>query len=204
LLARSLTYLHNLKRKVEQKLKRLYIPVTNEEEIKSFKVGQEVLVSGRLFVARDAAHKRLIDMFKRGEDIPIDFKNGAIYYMGPCPEKPGEVIGPCGPTTAGRMDIFTPIVLKLGVKVLIGKGKRSPQVKEAIKSYGAIYLATFGGAAILIQSCVKSQKILMFEDLGPEAIREIEVEDLPCVVAVDSQGEDIYEIGPRKYARNLK
>lgn len=186
-------------------MKRLYIPVTNEEEIKSFKVGQEVLVSGRLFVARDAAHKRLIDMFKRGEDIPIDFKNGAIYYMGPCPEKPGEVIGPCGPTTAGRMDIFTPIVLKLGVKVLIGKGKRSPQVKEAIKKLRCnlpchIWWSCYFNSKL----CKIPKKILMFEDLGPEAIREIEVEDLPCVVAVDSQGEDIYEIGPRKYARNLK
>lgn len=185
-------------------MKRLYIPVTNEEEIKNFKAGQEVLVSGKLFVARDAAHKKLIEMIQRGEDIPIDFKNGAIYYMGPCPEKPGEIIGPCGPTTAGRMDIFTPMILKLGVKVLIGKGKRSPQVKEAIKSYSAVYLATFGGAAVLIQSCVKSQKVLMFEELGAEAVREIEVESLPCIVAVDSQGEDIYEIGSRKYARNVK
>jgi len=192
------------KGRVERKLKRLYIPVASEEDLKNLKVGQEVLVSGKLFVARDAAHKRLYEMVKRGEDIPIDFKNGAIYYMGPCPEKPGEVIGPCGPTTAGRMDVFTPMILKLGVKVLIGKGKRSPQVKEAIKSYRAVYLATFGGAAVLIQSCVKSQRILMFEDLGAEAVRELEVEDLPCIVAIDSQGEDIYEIGPRKYARNLK
>lgn len=183
-------------------MKRIYIPVADEKEIKELKVGQEVLVSGKLFVARDAAHKRIVEMIKKGEDIPINFKNSAIYYMGPCPEKPGEIIGPCGPTTAGRMDIFTPLILELGVKVLIGKGKRSQQVKESIKNHGAVYLATFGGAAVLIQSCVKSQKILMFEDLGAEAIREIVVEDLPCIVAIDSQGEDIYEIGPRKYARN--
>ncbi|WAM34234.1 FumA C-terminus/TtdB family hydratase beta subunit [Caldicellulosiruptor morganii] len=185
-------------------MKRLYIPVSNDEEIKSLKAGQEVLVSGRLFVARDAAHKRLFEMIQRGQDISINFKNGAIYYMGPCPEKPGEVIGPCGPTTAGRMDIYTPLMLELGVKVLIGKGKRSQQVKEAIKKHSSVYLATFGGAAVLIQSCVKSQRVVMFEELGAEAIREIEVEDLPCIVAVDSQGEDIYEIGPGKYAGNFK
>lgn len=193
-----------MKGRAKKKLNRIYVPVQNPEEIQKLKCGQEVLVYGKLFVARDAAHKRLFEMIQKGSKIPIDFKNGAIYYMGPCPEKPGEVIGPCGPTTAGRMDVFTPMMLELGIKVLIGKGKRSEAVKEAIKKHGSIYLATFGGAAVLIQSCVKSQRIVMFEDLGAEAIREIEVESLPCIVAIDSQGEDIYEIGPRKYAKDFR
>jgi len=185
-------------------LNRIFVPLQSPEEIKSLRCGQEILVSGKLFVARDAAHKRLFEMIQKGSKIPIDFKNGAIYYMGPCPEKPGEVIGPCGPTTAGRMDVFTPMMLELGIKVLIGKGKRNEAVKEAIKKHGSIYLATFGGAAVLIQSCVKSQRIVMFEDLGAEAIREIEVENLPCIVAIDSQGEDIYEVGPREYAQDFR
>lgn len=193
-----------MKGRAKKKLNRIYVPVQNPEEIQKLKCGQEVLVCGKLFVARDAAHKRLFEMIQKGSKIPVDFKNGAIYYMGPCPEKPGEVIGPCGPTTAGRMDVFTPMMLELGIKVLIGKGKRNEAVKEAIKKHGSIYLATFGGAAVLIQSCVKSQKIVMFEDLGAEAVREIEVEDLPCIVAIDSQGEDIYEVGPRKYAQNTR
>jgi fumarate hydratase subunit beta len=185
-------------------LNRIFVPLQNPEEIKSLRCGQEILVSGKLFVARDAAHKRIYDMVQKGEKIPIDFQNGAIYYMGPCPEKPGEIIGPCGPTTAGRMDVFTPMMLELGIKVLIGKGKRNGAVKKAIKKHGSIYLATFGGAAVLIQSCVKSQRIVMFEDLGAEAIREIEVENLPCIVAIDSQGEDIYEVGPREYAQDFR
>lgn len=180
------------------------MPMENESEIQSFKVGQKVLVSGRLLVARDAAHKKLYDIIKTGQSIPIDFKNQAIYYMGPCPAKPDEVIGPCGPTTAGRMDTFTPMMLELGIKVLIGKGKRDQNVIEAIRKHKALSLATFGGAGVLIQSCVKSDRIVMFEDLGAEALREIEVEDMPCIVAIDSQGEDIYEIGPRRYARDFE
>lgn len=183
-------------------MERIYVPLQDPDEVQKLRCGQKVLVSGKLFVARDAAHKKLFEMFQKGIEIPINFQNGAIYYMGPCPEKPGEVIGPCGPTTAGRMDVFTPMILELGVKVLIGKGKRSQSVKEAMKKHGCVYLATFGGAAVLIQSCVRSQRVVMFDHLGAEAVREIEVEDLPCIVAVDCQGEDIYEVGPRKYQQS--
>jgi len=185
-------------------LKRLFLPVEDDNDIESLNVGQKVLLCGKVLVARDAAHKRIYELLRSGENIPIDFRNQAIYYMGPCPAKPGEIIGPCGPTTAGRMDVYTKLMLDLGIKVLIGKGKRSKAVKDQIVQHKAVYLATFGGAAVLIQNCIRNDSVVLFEELGAEAIRIIEVEDMPCIVAVDSKGEDIYEIGPAQFARDIK
>jgi fumarate hydratase subunit beta len=160
--------------------------------IKDIKVGQKILLSGNIYTARDAAHKRIVDILNKGEELPIDLKNSVIYYCGPTPTKPGEVVGSCGPTTSSRMDIYTPSILKEGVKVLIGKGARSESVVRALKENNAVYLVATGGVGALISKKVKKSDLLVFEDLGPEAIYRFEVEDMPLIVAIDSFGNNIF------------
>jgi len=167
-------------------------PIT-DEVLSQLKIGQQVLLSGTIYTARDAAHKKLTEAMKNGEDIGFDVTGQIIYYAGPCPAKSGSPIGPVGPTTSGRMDAYTPYLLDHGLKAMIGKGYRSPAVKESIVKNGAVYFAAIGGAAVVIMKCVKAVELVAFEELGPEAIRKLTVENMPLVVAVDSFGGDVYE-----------
>lgn len=167
-------------------------PLT-DETIASLKAGEMVYLSGELYTARDAAHKRLTEMIGRGEAPPFDFKGQVVYYAGPCPAKPGFVIGSVGPTTSGRMDAYAPALIRLGLKAMIGKGSRNEEVVRAIVENKGVYFAAIGGAAALMSGCVKKAEMVAFEDLGTEAVRRLTVEELPLVVAVDSQGRDAYK-----------
>ena len=167
-------------------------PIT-DEVLSQLKIGQQVLLSGTIYTARDAAHKKLTEAMKNGEDVGFDVTGQIIYYAGPCPAKPGSPIGPVGPTTSGRMDAYTPYLLDSGLKAMIGKGYRSPAVKESIVKNGAVYFAAIGGAAAVIMKCVKAVELVAFEELGPEAIRKLTIEKMPLVVAVDSFGGDVYK-----------
>lgn len=171
------------------------------EEIASLRAGDSVLLTGTLYTGRDAAHKRLCDMVRRGEPLPFDVTNQVIYYVGPCPAKPGEVIGSCGPTTSYRMDAYAPVLCDLGLIGMIGKGQRGEAVIEAIRRNGGVYFAATGGAGALIASSVESAKVIAFEDLGTEAIRELRVLNLPLIVAIDAYGGNLYEDGPAQYRR---
>lgn len=159
----------------------------------SLKAGEQIYLSGTIYTARDAAHARLIQILNAGEKTPFDLHGSAIYYCGPSPAKPGCVIGACGPTTSARMDIFTVRMLEAEVKILIGKGARKDFVNDAIKKYKAVYLVATGGVAALLSKTVKKAEIIAFEDLGPEAVHKLEVEDMPLIVAVDSNGNNIFE-----------
>jgi len=161
--------------------------------IKNIKAGQRVLLSGTIYTARDAAHARIIDLINKEAKLPFGLKNSAIYYCGPAPAKPGEIIGACGPTTSARMDVFTPKMLEAGVKILIGKGARSESVRDSIKKNKAVYMAVTGGVAALLSKTVKSCELIAFEDLGPEAVYKLEVKDMPLIVAVDSEGNNIFK-----------
>ncbi|TET29073.1 Fe-S-containing hydro-lyase [Candidatus Aerophobetes bacterium] len=172
-----------------------------EEEVIKLRAGDEVLLNGVIYTGRDAAHKRLLDLLEKGEELPFDVKGQIIYYVGPSPAKPGTPIGSCGPTTSYRMDSYAPALMKIGLKGMIGKGPRGKEVVEAMKRYKAVYFAAVGGAAALIARSVKSSRIVAYEDLGTEAIRELEVEDFPVIVANDVLGNDLYEEGIRKYSR---
>lgn len=171
----------------------------SDETIRSLKSGDSALISGVVYTARDSAHKRMIEALNRGESLSIDLEGQVIYYAGPSPAKPGQVIGSVGPTTACRMDGFTPQLLGAGLKGMIGKGARSDKVKSAIRKYGAVYFAAVGGAAALIAKCVKSAEIIAYDDLGPEAIRRLVVEDFPVMVVNDCHGGDLYESGRRAF-----
>ena len=166
-------------------------PLT-DDIIAGLKVGQKVYLSGIIYTARDAAHERIYNALKNGEDCGFDISGKTIYYAGPCPAKPGVPIGPIGPTTSGRMDMYTPFLIDYGLKVMIGKGIRNLDVKEAVKKNRAIYFAAIGGAAVVYMNCVKKAKIVTFEDLGTEAIRKLEVRQMPLIVALDIHGGDIY------------
>ena len=161
---------------------KITVPVTGDE-LKGLKVGDNVLLSGTIYTARDAAHKKFIELLDAGKPLPIDIEGAAIYYSGPCPAPPGKPIGPCGPTTSYRMDAFAPRLLDLGLKVMIGKGPRSDEVVRSMSKNYAIYLAATGGAAALFMDCVKSAEIVCFEELGAEAVRRLEVVDMPLIVA---------------------
>lgn len=167
-------------------------PLTSEA-IASLSAGDMVYLSGTVYTARDAAHKRLVELLDGGQPLPFDFDGQVVYYAGPCPAKPGMVIGSVGPTTSGRMDAYSPRLIKQGLKAMIGKGLRDKAVKTAIVENGGIYFAAIGGAAALMSQCVKEAKVIAFEDLGTEAIRRLRIEKLPVVVAVDSTGRDIYK-----------
>ena len=171
------------------------------EIIKKLKVGTKVLISGVIYTARDAAHWRLIQALDKGDRLPFDPEGQTLYYMGPSPAKPGQVIGSAAPTTSGRMDIYTPRLLAAGIKAMIGKGNRSPAVREAIKKYRAVYLSTIGGAGALIAKSVKQVEVIAYEDLGTEAILRLSVENFPAIVANDIYGEDLVEQGKAEYHR---
>ena len=171
------------------------------EEIESLRAGDSVLLSGRIYTGRDAAHKRLCGLLDEGKPLPFDVKNQVIYYAGPCPAKPGDPIGSCGPTTSYRMDAYTPSLCDLGLIGMIGKGPRGRAVVDSIERNGGIYFAATGGAGALIASSVKSARVIAFEDLGTEAIRELIVEDLPLIVAIDAHGGNLYEQGPAQFRR---
>ncbi|MDH4211813.1 MAG: Fe-S-containing hydro-lyase [candidate division WOR-3 bacterium] len=176
-------------------------PPLSDEDILKLKIGDSVLITGKIYTARDAAHKRLFELAQKGEKLPIDLKGNVIYYAGPAPTKPGYIIGPAGPTTSGRCDPYTPTLLAQGLKGMIGKGVRSKEVRDAMQEYKAVYFAATGGAAALISKNIKAVKIVAYEDLGPEAIRELEVENFPVIVANDAFGGDLYQEGIKKYKR---
>ncbi|MEN3045549.1 MAG: Fe-S-containing hydro-lyase [Candidatus Hydrothermales bacterium] len=173
----------------------------DEETVLSIKSGDIVYISGVIYAARDAAHKRMVEEYKEKGTLPIDLKGQVIYYVGPSPEKPGQIIGSAGPTTSLRMDLYTPFMLEMGVKATIGKGERSQEVIEAMKKFVAIYLVAVGGAGALLAKVVKRVRVISYEDLGPEAIRELEVEDFPTVCAIDAYGNNLFEEGVKKFSK---
>jgi fumarate hydratase subunit beta len=177
---------------------RLKTPL-NDEDVEKLKIGDRVLINGIIYTGRDAAHKRLFDLLKEGKALPFDMKGQIIYYVGPTPAKPGQVLGSAGPTTSYRMDAYSPALLEKGLKGMIGKGMRSEAVKEAMKKFKAVYFAATGGAGALLAKRVKKAEIVAYEDLGPEAIRKLEVEDLPVIVVNDVRGGDLYIEGEKKY-----
>ena len=168
-------------------------------DVDKLRAGDKVLITGVLYTARDAAHKRLIELLDNGGKLPFDIKGQIIYYVGPTPAKPGEVIGSAGPTTSGRMDAYSPRLLDLGLKGMIGKGARSKEVREAMKRNKSVYFAAVGGAAALIARTIKKAEIIAYEDLGPEAIRRLEVENFPAIVVNDVFGGDLFAQGVEKY-----
>lgn len=173
----------------------------NNETIASLCAGDYVYLTGTIYTARDAAHKRMQEALDRGERLPLDMKNNVIYYMGPSPARGGRPIGSAGPTTASRMDKYAPALLDLGLRGMIGKGKRSQGVKEAVVRNGAVYFAAVGGAGALLSRSIISSEIIAYEDLGTEAIRRLEVRDFPVIVVMDAKGNDLYETAVRKYCR---
>lgn len=171
----------------------------NVTTCQKLKAGDQVLITGKIYTARDAAHLRLVALIEKGETLPIDFDGQVIYYAGPSPVRPNAVIGACGPTTSYRMDDLTKPLLDKGLKGMIGKGDRSASVVEAMKKSNAVYFAAIGGAGALISSCIKSNTVVAFEDLGPEALRCLEVVDFPAIVVIDSKGINLYKTEPDKY-----
>ena len=176
-------------------------PLTNED-IEKLKIGDIVYLNGYIYTARDAAHKKLVDLIDEGKELPFDLRGSVIYFVGPTPPKPGEPIGSAGPTTSYRMDSYSPILIKHGQKAMIGKGKRNQAVKDACKEHKAVYFGATGGAGALIAQRIKSAEVIAYPELGPEAIRKLEVEDFPVTVVNDSYGGDLYEEGRKKWARD--
>lgn len=179
---------------------RLKTPLT-AQDVERLKIGDRVLLSGVIYTGRDAAHKRLSDLLKEGKEFPFDIQGQIIYYVGPTPAKPGQVFGSAGPTTSYRMDAYAPALIAKGLKGMIGKGMRSDGVKEALKKHRAVYFAATGGAGALLAKKVKKAEVVAYEDLGPEAIRRLEVEDLPVIVINDVRGDDLYIEGEKKYRK---
>ena len=178
--------------------KRITLPLT-EELAKTLKAGDSVLLTGTIYTSRDAGHKRMCETLAAGEKLPFDPTDATIYYVGPTPAKPGEVIGSAGPTTAYRMDAYSPTLIALGETGMIGKGKRGPEVIAAMKEHGAVYFGAIGGCGALLSRCIKSARVVAYEDLGAEAIRRLEVEDFPAIVIIDSEGNNLYETGRAAY-----
>ena len=174
----------------------------SQSEAKELRAGDLLLLSGPIYTARDAAHARLVELDAAGTPLPIDLEGETIYYAGPCPAPPGQVIGSVGPTTSGRMDRYAPRLMELGLRAMIGKGLRSQTVVESMKKHGAVYLGATGGAGALIAGCVREATVIAFPELGAEAIRRLVVEDLPVVVLIDSEGNDLYAQGRARYRRD--
>jgi fumarate hydratase subunit beta len=170
-----------------------------KEMVRELKAGDTVIVSGVIYAARDAAHKRMIEMIKNGQSLPLDIKDQIIYYVGPCPARPGEVIGSAGPTTSSRMDAYAPELIKLGLTGMIGKGLRNKDVISAMQEYEAVYLGAIGGAGALISKSIIDEEIVAFNELGPEALRKLVVKDFKTTVIIDYQGNNLYETGRMKY-----
>jgi fumarate hydratase subunit beta len=179
--------------------KRIQLPLT-DEVVTELKAGDSVLISGVIYTARDSAHKRLVQLLEQGEELPVDLKGQIIYYVGPTPASPGRVTGSAGPTTSGRMDLYTPLLLKHGVKGLIGKGLRSDAVRKALQEHRALYMAATGGAGALLAKRIKEAEVVAYHELGPEAIHRFVVEDFPVIVINDSYGNDLYASGRQKFA----
>ena len=180
--------------------KYINVPLS-DAAVGQLRAGDYVYLTGIIYAARDAAHKRMCEALQRGETLPMELKNNVIYYMGPSPAREGRPIGSAGPTTAGRMDKYTPLLLELGLKGMIGKGKRTPEVKEAIVRNGAVYFAAVGGAGALLSRSIIKSEIVAYDDLGTEAIRRLEIKDFPVIVVIDSQGNDLYESAIKEYCR---
>lgn len=173
----------------------------SDEDAKSLHSGDYVYITGTIYTARDAAHKRMAEALSARQPLPIDMKNNIIYYMGPSPAREGRPIGSAGPTTASRMDKYAPDLLDLGLKGMIGKGKRSQAVIDGIVRNGAVYFAAVGGAGAILSKCIKKSTVIAYDDLGTEAIRELEVENLPVIVVIDSEGNNLYETAIKEYSR---
>ena len=173
-------------------------PLTNEAA-RALRAGDSCLISGVIYTARDAAHKRLCELVAKGEALPIEIKDNIIYFVGPTPAKPGQAIGSAGPTTSYRMDAYSPTLIELGLTGMIGKGKRSPEVIESMKKHGAVYFGAIGGCGALLSKCIKKAEVVAYDDLGAEAIRRLEVEDFPAIVVIDSLGNNLYESGRAEY-----
>ena len=171
----------------------------DKEEVKTLKAGDYVYITGTIYTARDAAHKRMSESLGKGETLPIDMENNIIYYMGPSPAREGRPIGSAGPTTASRMDKYAPKLLNLGLKGMIGKGKRSKEVIDAVVRNGCVYFAAVGGAGAILSKCIKTSEVVAYDDLGTEAIRKLYVEDFPCIVVIDSKGNNLYETAIKEY-----
>jgi fumarate hydratase subunit beta len=179
-------------------MRELILPIT-DEVIGGLNMGDMVCLTGKIYTARDAAHQKLAELIEAGGELPFDITGQAVFYAGPSPARPGKPIGSVGPTTAGRMDIYSPLLISKGLKVMIGKGLRSREVADAIVNYRGVYFAATGGIAALMARCVKSARLVAFEELGTEAVRELTVEKLPVTVAIDSRGRNLYEAGRREY-----
>jgi fumarate hydratase subunit beta len=176
----------------------------DRETARTLKSGDSVLLSGVIYTARDAAHKRLCELVAAGKELPLDMQGATIYYVGPTPAKEGQPIGSAGPTTSYRMDAYSPTLIAQGETGMIGKGKRGPEVVAAMKEHGAVYFGAIGGCGALLSKCVKKAEVIAYEDLGAEAIRRLEVEDLPVTVIIDSEGNNLYEAGRKAYLETLK
>ncbi len=183
--------------------KKINLPLT-EELAKTLKAGDEVLLTGTIYTSRDAGHKRMCEALEKGEELPFDPTDATIYYVGPTPAKPGQVIGSAGPTTSGRMDAYAPTMMSVGARGMIGKGARLPEVIDAMKKYSGVYFGAIGGAGALLAKSIKQAELVAFEDLGAEALRRLYVEDMPLVVIIDAEGNNLYEQGRESYLKNKK
>ena len=182
-------------------MKKIQTPFTREKA-RALKAGDACLISGVIYTARDAAHKRLCELVAQGKPLPMDMENAIIYFVGPTPAKPGQVIGSAGPTTSYRMDAYSPALIAIGQTGMIGKGKRGPEVIDAMKKHGAVYFGATGGCGALLAKCIKKSEVIAYDDLGAEAIRRLEVEDFPVTVIIDSEGNNLYETGRAEYLRS--
>ena len=177
---------------------RIQTPLTRETA-RTLRAGDSCLLSGVIYTARDAAHKRLCRLLEEGKELPLDIQNAVIYFVGPTPAKPGQAIGSAGPTTSYRMDAYSPLLIAQGLTGMIGKGKRGAEVVDAMKEHGAVYFGAIGGCGALLSKCVKRAEVVAYEDLGAEAIRRLEVEDFPAIVVIDSEGNNLYQTGREAY-----
>lgn len=183
-------------------MKVLHTPLSREDA-RALRCGESCLITGTIYTARDAAHKRLCELAAKGKPLPFDIEGAIIYFVGPTPAKPGQVIGSAGPTTSYRMDAYSPTLIALGQTGMIGKGKRGEAVVDAMRRYGAVYLGAIGGLGALLGKCVKKAEVIAYPDLGAEAVRRLEVENFPVVVVIDSEGNNLYETGRRAYLEQL-
>lgn len=182
---------------------RITTPLTHEK-VSTLRAGDSCLISGVIYTARDAAHKRLCELVAEGKELPLDVKDSIIYFVGPTPAKSGQAIGSAGPTTSYRMDAYSPTLISLGLTGMIGKGKRGPEVVNAMKEHGAVYFGAIGGCGALLSKCIKKAEVIAYDDLGAEAIRRLEVEDFPAIVIIDSQGNNLYQSGRENYLAQNK
>ncbi len=183
--------------------RKIHTPLTREEA-RTLRAGESCLLSGVIYTARDAAHKRLCERLDRGEELPMDIRDAVIYFVGPTPAKPGQAIGSAGPTTSYRMDAYSPKLIRAGLTGMIGKGKRGDEVVAAMKECGAVYFGAIGGCGALLSRCIRKAEVIAYDDLGAEAVRRLEVEDFPVVVVIDSEGNNLYQTGRKAYLESVK